>query len=126
MAAMSKELTEGEKASASKVVLTSAFLQWVTIYICAQAETQLYTQLTGTAAAAGGLLATTMSISGLVEFVIGPSFGKMTDAFGRKIFFYVYPVYGLFMWTAMAAFPVRCPASPTVTTSSHPSVVPHS
>jgi hypothetical protein len=45
MAALSKELSEGEKASASQIVLTSAFLQWVTIYICAQAETQLYARV---------------------------------------------------------------------------------
>lgn len=106
MAAFSKELTDGEKSSASKIVLTSAFFQWVTIYICAQAETQLYVQLAGTPAAAGSLLASTMAASGLVEFLVGPSFGKLTDCFGRRIFFFVYPVYGLVMWTAMAAFPV--------------------
>lgn len=63
-------------------------------------------QLTGNAAAAGSLLASTMAASGLVEFLVGPSFGKLTDSFGRRIFFYAYPVYGLVMWTAMAAFPV--------------------
>ena len=77
----------------------------MTIYICAQAETQLYTQLTGSPAAAGSLLASTMAISGLVEFVVGPSFGKLTDALGRRKFFFVYPVYGLIFWPAMALFP---------------------
>ena len=77
----------------------------MTIYICAQAETQLYTQLTGSPAAAGSLLASTMAISGLVEFVVGPSFGKLTDALGRRTFFFVYPVYGLIFWPAMALFP---------------------
>lgn len=44
--------------------------------------------LGGSTAAAGALLASTMAMSGLVELVTGPSFGKLTDTYGRKIFFY--------------------------------------
>jgi MFS family permease len=105
-AVLSKAGELDEKAKAKFGVLFSAYLQWVTIYSCAQAETQAYTQmLGGSTGAAGALLATTMSLSGLVELMVGPSFGKLTDAYGRKIWYYVYPGYGLVMWSLMAAFP---------------------
>jgi MFS family permease len=91
--------------SATNAVLTSGCVQFLTIYICAQAETQLFVQLTGSTAAAGMLLAKTMSISGLIEFIIGPTFGKLTDAFGRRKFGFIYPVYSMIMYSGMFLMP---------------------
>ena len=58
------DVARGALLSPTNAVLASGCTQFLTIYICAQAETQLFVQMTGSTAAAGMLLAKTMSLSG--------------------------------------------------------------
>ena len=106
MAGQSKEAGELTPKQKSKIILRHALLQLICLCLPGQSEVQLFTDLCqGDANRAAQLLSITMSMSGAVEFFVGPTIGKLSDSIGRKPFFFGYPLYGMVAWTAMALFP---------------------
>lgn len=63
----------------------------------------------GDASAAMRLLAQTTGLSGLVQFLLNPTFGTMSDTFGRKIFFMVGPLTNAIANLCCALFPTNVP-----------------
>ena len=78
-----------------RLVLTHAFFHLTTLCMPGNAETVLFRQLVGgDLVQADRLLALTMSANAMIEFCLGPTLGRVTDAIGRRAFFLGYPLYG--------------------------------
>ena len=63
----------------------------------------------GDPSAAMRLLAQTSGASGLVQFLLNPTFGMMSDTLGRKIFFMVGPLTNAIANLCCAIFPTNIP-----------------
>lgn len=78
----------------AKAILRSFFLGVTNYVLLLPAELQLTSKiLGGDMAETSRMLALTGGLSGLVEFLLNPTFGKMSDAFGRRPFFLIGPAY---------------------------------
>ena len=87
------ELSPVQRDQALNTVLTYTFLKVMmdcsTISVWPLLLKDLYA---GDVALAAAAAATTSSICGLVELVVTPAVGKLSDRFGRRLFFLIGPI----------------------------------
>jgi MFS family permease len=75
-----------------------------------QGEPQLVLNLCGGDVSAGmRLLAASSTCTGLIQFLINPTIGKLSDTFGRKKFFLVGPAFNVISNALIGLFPVGSP-----------------
>lgn len=93
MVVLSKALSDEEKTYAHKRLCEMAVIAVFTQNVATMAETaMLSAAVNGDSARLGTLMASSSSAAGLVEFVLNPLIGKMSDDYGRKWVYYIGPV----------------------------------
>eukprot|EP01050_Picozoa_sp_SAG11_P018804 SAG11_NODE_2900_length_2851_cov_1.375727_3_plen_263_part_00 len=112
MPAASAALTQAQKDTA-----VSAVMFYMALKVTADCATAscwpllLRTAYNGDVAAAATGAATMSSCCGLLELLINPMVGKLTDRFGRKAFFYLGPTANCLFSLLQIKFPTSIPVA---------------